>query len=316
MLLAACERSLAGVGVTRSNEARVLVACSGGKDSMALVRVAQRLIGTRAVVAHVDHGVHADSSQIREALGQFVEGQGLAFRFRTLAPERHDEATLRDLRYAALRSMQVAAGAVAVLTAHTRDDQAETVLFRFLRARSWSGVRGMATQREDVLRPWLEVPRDEVHGYLAAKGWPSWEDPSNREPRYLRNRLRKELMPLLERRYVAGLSARLAQMASPPALPEVRLRKCPVEHVPAPIDGQTRISADGLAAPVLRWAERLDAFPEAQDAPLCPRVRGRYGFVGVANEAGEVVAVVGLWARADVSVGSATREVWVIEQLG
>lgn len=293
------------MGVTRTNTARVLVACSGGKDSMALVRVSQRLLGARAEVGHVDHAVNPASDVVRTELQAFVEGQGLRFRGKRLQPPRHDEATLRDLRYSALAEMQAQAGAVAVLTAHTRDDQAETVLFRLLRARSWFGVRGMPPRRGAILRPWLDVSRAEVHRYLAAKGWPSWEDPSNREPRYLRNRLRKELLPLLERRYVAGVTSRLAEMGQPSPAPRVRVSRISAAEAPCPTSTRLVLSADHLSAPILSWSgENLGSPGRA--------VPGS-GLVHVEDPSGAVMATIGSETPCELAPGPDTSWVWVIE---
>lgn len=182
---------------------------------MALLRVAGVLYGpSRVIAAHVDHATRADSARVAAALGAHCRQEGLRFEVERLQPPSFDEATLRDLRYAALDQIRQRVGALWVLVAHTADDQAETVLMRLLRTGGVDSLAGMPPQNRRVLRPWLRVARSEVHRYLEQKAWPYWEDPSNREPMFLRNRVRKELLPLIDARYARGVTTRLAATAA------------------------------------------------------------------------------------------------------
>lgn len=210
MLVRAVERALESAGVRRTGAAPVLVACSGGPDSMALLRATATLLGAhRAVAGHVDHAVSPGSAAVAEALSAFCAHMGHPFRMERLEPPSADEATLRSLRYAALERLRAATGSALILVGHTLDDQAETILLGLLRSGRLRSLEGMSEVNGRVVRPLLSVPRARVHAYVAAKGWPSWEDPTNREPAYLRNRIRKELLPLLERRYAPGIARRL-----------------------------------------------------------------------------------------------------------
>lgn len=214
MLVRACEEALQAAGVAREGTTRVVVACSGGPDSMALLKVALVLLGPeRVIAAHIDHGVRDGSARDAERVREHCRSMGIASRIERLVAPSSDEATLRALRYQALERVRAAEGAAVILVGHTRDDQAETVLFGLLRNGGLRSLAGMPQRNGLVLRPLLAVPRAEVHGYLERKGWPSWTDPTNAEPAYFRNRLRKELLPLIERRYVAGASRRLAKLA-------------------------------------------------------------------------------------------------------
>ena len=211
MLVAACERALAEVGVTRGSSQRVLVACSGGPDSVALLRAVTLLLGPeRTAVGHVDHGLRPGSARDAALVAELARRAGLSHRAARLDRPRPDEASLRAARYAALERMRVEVGADWILVGHTRDDQAETVLMRLLRARGFHALGGMPSRNGRVLRPLLDVPRAEARAYAERKGWAFAEDPSNCEPRFLRNRIRKELLPLIERRYAPGVSARWA----------------------------------------------------------------------------------------------------------
>ncbi|MEO1231562.1 MAG: tRNA lysidine(34) synthetase TilS [Myxococcota bacterium] len=310
MLIQSCERALAEVGVRRGGSARVVVACSGGRDSMALLRVAERLVGERAVVAHVDHG-RAGSAEVAAELTRFVTGLGLEVHGVRLDPPRDDEATLRDLRHAALERIRRETAARCVLFAHTRDDQAETVLFRVLRARRPQAVTGMARISADRLRvrPWLDVARSEVHDYLAAKGWPHWEDPSNREPRYLRNRLRKELLPLLESRYVPGLARRLSAWASPEPQPSLIMRCVKPEQ--APVATATCALFDVGEVSGLR-VRSLAPF-DLERAGVPQEARGQAPDLVVCDEEGELLWIPGIFRETRALPTAESRDLWVIE---
>lgn len=310
VLVRSCEQALAEVGVKRENSARVLVACSGGRDSMALLRVTERLIGARAVVGHVDHG-RPGSDAVAVALTEFVRGQGLRIEVVRLEPPRDDEATLRSLRHEALERLRIQVGARCVLLAHTREDQAETVLFRFLRARRREAVTGMnpVSARGTRVRPWLKAPRAEVHAYLAAKGWPHWEDPSNREPRYLRNRLRKELLPLLESRYVAGLARRLAAWADAEAQSCVIVRRVSAESAPLASDTLALFDAAVLNAPRVRSLVSLDW----ERAGLSPTDRDPKSGLVVCDSDGVAVWIPGVFRDSRSLPTAESRELWAIE---
>ena len=214
MLVKACQRALADLAITPQTSERVMVACSGGRDSMALLRVATVLLGADRVVAgHVDHGTGSASKRTASELSRFCDTQGIRYVSESLCPPSFDEATLRKLRYGALERMRGETEVSIILMAHTRDDQAETVLLGLLRHAGRAALAGMPALRNAVVRPWLGVPRAEVHAYIDRKGWPIWEDPTNREPYYLRNRVRKELLPLLEARYSRSIAERLARIA-------------------------------------------------------------------------------------------------------
>lgn len=214
MLLSALERSLAAHGVFRDGDDVVLVACSGGLDSVGLAHATVCVLGGRRVVlGHVDHAVRPGSALDADAVRALAVRLGVEVCVDRLAPGRDDEARLRAARYQALERQRAAAGARFVLTAHTQDDQAETVLMGLLRSARLSSLTGIPESRDQVLRPILTVPRRVVGEYVAAHRLPIQEDSTNLEPRYLRNRVRKELLPLLERRYRPGLRRRLAALA-------------------------------------------------------------------------------------------------------
>jgi tRNA(Ile)-lysidine synthase len=194
----------------------VLAACSGGADSVALVRafVEAKRGGTgagRVFVGHVNHGVRGAESDADEAwLKAACETWGTPFVFRRIpwqtnraggAAERSEES-LRTERYRLLTEMAEEVGARFVATAHTRDDQAETVLFRLLRGSGLRGLAGMSHARPlsgsvTLVRPLLASSRSDLRTWLTRLEQPWREDATNASPRYARNRVRNDLLPYL-----------------------------------------------------------------------------------------------------------------------
>ena len=131
------------------------------------------------------------------------------------------EEAARSVRYEFLRRAAEQCGADRVALGHHRDDQSETVLMNFLRGSGVRGLSGMPLERPIapdsgivVIRPLLEVTREEVMAYLSSRGLESMEDETNRSMAMVRNRVRHKLLPLLERDYAPGLGSRLASLAS------------------------------------------------------------------------------------------------------
>lgn len=210
----------------------MVVAVSGGPDSVALLRALLALRPQRAsgplIIAHLNHQLRGNDSDADEGFVRELHatlGPGLELRC-----ERRDvaafaraegsnlESTGRQVRYEWLAAVARETGARWVATGHTADDQAETVLHRLLRGAGLKGLRGIAARRElapgvELVRPLLDVRRTEVMEYLRAIGQSWCEDRSNLDPRYTRNRIRHELLPLLARAYNPAIAAVLARLA-------------------------------------------------------------------------------------------------------
>lgn len=210
-------RSIARRGLVERS-ATVLVALSGGPDSTALLHalVALRRRGElRAVFAcHVDHqlraGSHADGERCAALCGRLeVPLVRVAV---DVGPGASVQQAARRARYRALAAAAAQVGADRVATGHTRTDQAETVLLRLLRGAGARGLGGIPARRGRFVRPLIDCSRAEVLAYLAAAGATYLEDPSNASPRYLRNRVRRELAPALEA-LAPGIERRLALAA-------------------------------------------------------------------------------------------------------
>lgn len=195
---------------------RVLVAVSGGADSVALTRALVQ-VGAEPSVAHLDHALRPESARDAAFVADLAAGLGLPF-----VTERLDVAAVasrrgwnledaaRRLRYSFLTRAAKAANLQTFLTAHTRSDQAETVLWQLLRGEAV--LHGMPPRRGHLERPWLEVGRAEVLAYLEALGQTWCEDASNADLRFTRNWIRREVLPLLQTRH-PGLEAALARLA-------------------------------------------------------------------------------------------------------
>jgi tRNA(Ile)-lysidine synthase len=197
----------------------VVVAVSGGQDSLcllhALVRL-RRLFRIEPVCFHFDHRLRPGS----EADGRYVHAQarrlGVPFVLRQTGskPRRGDsvEAWARQVRYRALRDVAEEFGALAAV-GHTADDQAETVLLALLRGGGLSAVSAMRPVSRPVIRPLLEVTREETGAFCRALHLRPRRDPMNDDPDYMRVAVRTEGIPALERAVGRGVRAPLARTA-------------------------------------------------------------------------------------------------------
>ncbi len=213
---------------------RLAVGLSGGADSVALLRaLAERSaeLGLVLHAAHLHHGLRGEEADADLAFARALAAElGLPFheaRVDTRTEAKLDveggksaesiEEAARRLRYAWFRQLMDAGEVEAVATAHTRDDQAETVLAKFLRGAWTEGLSGIHPILEcpegRILRPLLGATRNEVEAYLRELGQGWREDSSNRHLSFTRNRIRHELLPLLEG-WNPRLREHLSQMAS------------------------------------------------------------------------------------------------------
>jgi tRNA(Ile)-lysidine synthase len=220
----------------------IVVAVSGGPDSMALLRALVDLRGALTpggsstpcpfVVAHFNHQLRGAESDADEAfvceqharlVAEGVSGLQICCGRADVAAQAQMErgnleTVARRLRYAWLAKVAQEAGLAFIATGHTADDQAETVLHRFLRGTGLKGLSGIAPRRRltatvEVVRPILAVRRTEVVAYLDAQHQPYRQDSSNLNRRYTRTRLRYELLPHLLKHYNPSLVAVLGRLA-------------------------------------------------------------------------------------------------------
>jgi len=180
---------------------RILVASSGGPDSTALL-LALHESGADLVAAHYDHALRDGSDAVARQVARLCEGIGVLLiteRRSELLPRGSLQAAARALRYAFLDRAREQAGADLVATAHTADDVVEGALLHLLRGCGLAGLRGVPAQRGHYVRPMLGVWRSEVRAFLDERGVVAYEDPANSETRFARVRVRREILPALER---------------------------------------------------------------------------------------------------------------------
>jgi tRNA(Ile)-lysidine synthase len=189
----------------------VLIGVSGGADSLALMH-ALHALGYRIVIAHLDHGLRAESGEDAAHVCQVAASLGLSIvdarvDVNAYADEHRQsiEEAAREVRYQFLFEKARLLDAQAVAVGHHADDQVETVLMHMLRGASLSGLSGMEYRRVmpiwdpeiPLVRPLLGIWRHEITRYLNEVGWTACEDASNQDTNYFRNRLRHELIPQL-----------------------------------------------------------------------------------------------------------------------
>jgi tRNA(Ile)-lysidine synthase len=203
---------LAGGTRARARRAAPLViALSGGRDSMALLDLAVRLRAERVrgftdlVAVHVHHGMQRAADDWVEFCAHVCTTFGVTFDVRRVTVRPHargPEAAARAARYAALLEAADEHGAHLILTAHHLDDRIETFLIQWLRGAGPEGLAAMPTVRAmqsvRIVRPLLDVPRTEIEHYVSVRGLAHVEDPSNVDVRLLRNSIRRGVVPALE----------------------------------------------------------------------------------------------------------------------
>jgi tRNA(Ile)-lysidine synthase len=203
---------------------RVLVGVSGGSDSVALALLLRELSehGGFSVVAlaHVNHQLRPEAGRDEQFCREFAVRLDLPIRVDTvdvrsyaLSQRLSIEDAARRLRYESLRRCAVETRADRVAVGHTRDDQAETFLLKLIRGAGMTGLGGIYPQRGDVIRPLLEVSRDELREYLRGAGQTWVEDDTNTDLRNPRNRVRHRVLPELNLAAGADTSHAIARAA-------------------------------------------------------------------------------------------------------
>ncbi|MGP3533328.1 tRNA lysidine(34) synthetase TilS [Microbacterium sp. RD1] len=209
-------------GLRADGDPAVVVALSGGADSLALAAATAfeaPKLGLRPIAVTVDHALQPGSDAVAEHAAEAARSLGLeAHVVRvTVGTDGGPEAAARTARYEALAEAARAHGALAVITAHTLDDQAETVLLGLARGSGATSLQGMAAASDLdgtlLLRPLLAVRRDVTRAACAAEGLDPWEDPSNADRRFTRVRARETVLPVLERELGPGIAEALARTA-------------------------------------------------------------------------------------------------------
>lgn len=238
----------------------VLCAVSGGRDSMAMLHILSRLAeeeGFRIAAAHFNHRLRVTAERDEDFVRNWCRERDIpltcgAGDVKTFAAREGlgVEDAARKLRYAFLEAAAQDMGADRIAAAHHREDNAETVLLHLLRGTGLQGLCGIAPVRGKIVRPLLETSRAEIDEYIKRHDVPYVDDESNQDARFTRNRLRLEVMPLLEG-MAPGASGRIAAAAELLREDNEHLRREAEALVPEAADG-----AVDLPVPVL---DRQDA---------------------------------------------------------
>lgn len=275
----------------------LVVACSGGADSLALLAAAvfecRHEPGQVAGVT-VDHGLQETSTEradlVAAQMAQLGAAETMTIRVQVEAPGMGPEAAARMARYAALSQAAQRLGADQVLLGHTLDDQAETVLLGLTRGsggRSIAGMRrGYVEDGVRFARPLLDVTRAQTEHACRAEGIEWWDDPHNDDPRFTRSRLRRRVLPVLEEELGPGVAQALARTAdllqsdlasleeiADEAFAELRTEDGGIDTValqmrtPAVVSRVLRLAARGAGCPPAELSKRhVDALVGVMDA--------------------------------------------------
>ena len=255
----------------------LVVAVSGGADSIALLHLLHAIAPAWRLalhVIHVDHGLRSDSAADARFVHELATRLGVTVHVeRVQVGSGSVEAAARIARYAALEAYADRVGAARIAVGHTLDDQAETVLMRVL---DGAGVRGLAAippVRGRIIRPLIEMRRDELRTLLTTEGLAWVEDPSNRDPKFRRNRIRHELLPLLVASYatdVVPALARVARLARESVDTMERAAALELERLVIP-------TGEPMHEAVVLPRAALAALPESTAAEVLRQAAARFG---------------------------------------
>lgn len=272
---------------------RVVAAVSGGPDSLcllhSLVRL-RRLLRIHVVCFHFDHRLReeskGDASYVRAQASRL--GVPFVLREASTSPGRGEsvEAWSRTVRYEALRAVLEELGGGVAAVGHTADDQAETVLLALLRGGGLGAMSAMAPVSRPIVRPLLEVTRQETEGFCRSLGLRPRRDPMNEDPSFMRAALRRDVLPLLEERLGRGVRSTIVRTAALLRQDAELLERMAEEAAP-------RVVFAGGNGSVLLDGAELSALPPS----IAGRVVRRVLFdLGILADAGHVEAVVAMGA--------------------
>lgn len=212
---------------------KVVVAVSGGPDSMALLHLLadackRGKLELELTAVWVDHGLRPQETPAEEQTVRAATEQlgipCITHRVDAASWSKEQKISLehaaRDLRYAALRNTAREVGAACIAVAHTADDQAEEILLRVLRGSGRQGVAGMQMRTRDLIRPLLNIDKSELLAWLTEQQIPFCLDSSNQDLRFLRNRVRNQLLPFLQEHFEQGIKKSLRKTADSLAVDE------------------------------------------------------------------------------------------------
>jgi len=291
-----------------TGQSRVLCAVSGGADSVCLLHALYQLrpaLGFTLTAAHYNHNLRGgesgrDEQFVRDfvarhcgqqklpdgrelpAVELVVGGGDVAAAARETGAGL--EETAREMRYAFLQQAAQKTGCTTIATAHNADDNAETVLLHLARGSALRGLGGIAPVRGNILRPLLTTTREEIEEYLAYHGLEHVEDSSNADVRFSRNRLRHQVMPVLEELYPGFVQRMVATTQAVRADEEYMTAQA------KELSGKAVASPQGLSIPAKLLAS----------APAAVATRAVRELIGRLNGGDQDCAAVHLWSVLDL----------------
>ncbi|MGK7903036.1 MAG: tRNA lysidine(34) synthetase TilS [Hormoscilla sp.] len=184
----------------------ILVAVSGGQDSLCLIKLLldlQSKWGWSLAIAHCDHRWRGDSQANAQHVEKLAQTWGLPYYQQTATEALNSEAAARQWRYQALRAIATNSGQKYIVTGHTASDRAETLLYNLIRGSGADGLQALTWKRPldpgiQLVRPLLESTRSQTGAFCHQFHIPIWEDSTNQELKYARNRIRRDLIPYLQ----------------------------------------------------------------------------------------------------------------------
>ncbi|MEH2282884.1 MAG: tRNA lysidine(34) synthetase TilS [Nostoc sp.] len=200
---------------------RLLIAVSGGQDSLCLIKLLldlQPKWGWHLGIAHCDHRWRSDSQANANHVENLAKTWGISFYLETANKPINSEAAARDWRYQALSAIAQANNYQYIVTGHTASDRAETLLYNLIRGTGADGLQALTWQRPlttgiMLVRPLLEITRIQTEQFCQEFKLPIWEDSTNQDLQYARNRIRQELLPYLRDNFNPQVESALAQTA-------------------------------------------------------------------------------------------------------
>ncbi|MEH1890394.1 MAG: tRNA lysidine(34) synthetase TilS [Nostoc sp.] len=200
---------------------RLLIAVSGGQDSLCLIKLLldlQSKWGWYLGIAHCDHRWRSDSQANANHVENLAKTWGISFYLETANEPINSEATARDWRYQALSAIAQANNYQYIVTGHTASDRAETLLYNLIRGTGADGLQALTWQRPltmsiMLVRPLLEITHTQTEQFCQEFKLPIWEDSTNQDLQYARNRIRQVLLPYLRDNFNPQVESALAQTA-------------------------------------------------------------------------------------------------------
>lgn len=200
---------------------RLLIAVSGGQDSLCLIKLLldlQSKWGWYLGIAHCDHRWRSDSQANAHHVENLAKTWDISFYLETANEPINSEAAARDWRYQALSAIAQANNYQYIVTGHTASDRAETLLYNLIRGTGADGLQALTWQRPlttgiMLVRPLLEITRLQTEQFCQEFKLPIWEDSTNQDLQYARNRIRQELIPYLQDNFNPQVESALAQTA-------------------------------------------------------------------------------------------------------